>query len=334
MSELTAKVQFHGKPGTIPQDLCRAQNISAEAKTIFALLTTYKEAFPGQKWLADHVPCSEPTVRSRLCELELHGWIKRDRRNRRAKETDLYHVFMSTPLPVSKRADWVVELGLTAAEVKALPKGDYGKDITVKRLPKRDSDKRVEGSEGRSSSDGRTTSSADKPRFPAEWYRELEAAYQETKGVVLAGPEFGPLQRDLKLIFKAGHEPQTVREFMSALEKSDEAWTDGWTIGTVRMKLPEWVGGKLKLGGNGKPPENPELDAIRADIRQQEAAITALDRELTRLEYIVHPVESFTRREQPAPTAEQLDRFDELTELKAEKERDLGRLRKQLEVVR
>jgi len=333
MSELAAKVQFHGKPGTIPQDLCRAQNISAEAKTIFALLTTYKEAFPGQQWLADHVPCSPPTVRSRLRELELHGWIKRDRRNRRAKETDLYHVYMSMPLPASKRADWVVGLGLTGDEVAALPKGDYGKDITVKRLPKRDCDKRVKGSAVRSSSDGKTNSSADKPRFPAEWYRELEAAYQETKGIVLSGPEFGPLQRDLKLIFRAGHEPQTVREFMAALEHSDEAWTDGWTIKTVRMKLAEWVGGKLKLGGNGKPT-NPEADAIRADIRQQEAAISALDRELTRLEYVVHPVESITRREQPAPTPEQLDRFDELKDLKAEKERDLGRLRKQLEVVR
>ena len=284
--------------------------LSFRAKGILAYLLSRPDNWtPNREQLADVSREGRDAVSSALNELKEFGYFER----KRERQEDGTFQFVGV----------IYEVSTDGKSVNGYPPEVQPSEDSQSPL--------ISKEEGVTSNE---TPSADKPRFPAEWYRELEAAYQETKGIVLSGPEFGPLQRDLKLIFKAGHEPQTVREFMSALEKSDEAWTDGWTIGTVRMKLPEWVGGKLKLGGNGKPPENPELDAIRADIRQQEAAITALDRELTRLEYIVHPVESFTRREQPAPTAEQLDRFDELKDLKAEKERDLGRLRKQREVVR
>ena len=96
MSE-EGRIQFHGKPGIMPQKLCRAKDIHVEAKVIFALLTTCKDASPDQQWLADHVPCSLQTVMRRLKELEARGWIKREHRNRRAKETDLYHVCLDEP---------------------------------------------------------------------------------------------------------------------------------------------------------------------------------------------------------------------------------------------
>jgi len=124
-----SKVKFHGKPGILPQALCRSRDLSPFAKTVFGLLTTYKEAFPGQPWLADHVPCSEPTVRKAIKELELHGWIKRERRNRRKNETDLYHVYLEAPLEIEDRPQW-------AQRQLGLPKANYGNEITVKRLPK------------------------------------------------------------------------------------------------------------------------------------------------------------------------------------------------------
>ena len=71
--------------------------------------------------------------------------------------------------------------------------------------------------------------------------------------MTLTGPEFGPIQRDLKLIYKAGHTPDDVRAFMDALERSEEDWTPNWTIKTVRMKLSEFKAGKL-FNGNGKRP--------------------------------------------------------------------------------
>jgi len=258
-----AKIQFHGKPGTIPQDLCRAQNITAEAKTIFALLTTYKEAYPGQAWLADHVPCSEPTVRSRLRELELHGWLRRDRRNRRANETDLYHVYLSKPLPISKRAKWVQELGLTAVEVQALPKGDYGKEITVNRLPKRGFPERVEGSEGLKSSDSESGSSTSaEPRradrtFPPEDYRTIEAAYTRITKIEPQGSEWSPIQQAIKTMFMSGRTPEQIIALMEAFEKSDAEWTANWKMSTVQSKLPEHLAGHLDLSGNGTGPKQP-----------------------------------------------------------------------------
>jgi len=99
--------------------------------------------------------------------------------------------------------------------------------------------------------------SADEPRpdsskpstkdktYPSDWYRRNEDDYQRIKGITLAGPEFGPVQRDLKLIYKAGHSPDDVAAFMGALESSGESWTANWTIKTVRMKLAEFKAGKL-----------------------------------------------------------------------------------------
>ncbi|MFC2094947.1 helix-turn-helix domain-containing protein [Candidatus Bipolaricaulota bacterium] len=90
--------------------------------------------------------------------------------------------------------------------------------------------------------------SANKPRFPADWYRQNEENYQRIKGIKLRGPELGPLQRDLKLIYRAGHSPDDVRAFAEALEASEEVWTDSWTITTVRRKLAEFKAGKLFNG--------------------------------------------------------------------------------------
>lgn len=130
----------------------------------------------------------------------------------------------------------------------------------------RDASLKEQGSNiGKSGSKSNKNTSASTPRFPAEWYRQNEEDYQQIKGLQLSGPEFGPLQRDLKLIYKAGHKPADVRRFMEALERSDEDWTDNWTIKTIRMKLAEWKAGKLKLH-NGRDDER--LQALRDEISE------------------------------------------------------------------
>lgn len=107
--------------------------------------------------------------------------------------------------------------------------------------------------------------SAPKPRFPAEDYRQVEKAYSEIKGIEPNGDEWGPIQRDIKLMFKSGNTPQTIIDFMRALEDSPLAWTDTWTIKTVRMKLPEWRADKLNLGANG---DADRIRALRDDIAE------------------------------------------------------------------
>lgn len=116
----TTEVRFHGRPGLIPQDLIRATNITNEAKVIYGLLSTYKEAFPGQRWIATHSSSSIPTVINRLHELEARGWLLREPRNRQAGETDIYHIFM-LPVSLEERRAWVLQLDKTAEEIEKLP---------------------------------------------------------------------------------------------------------------------------------------------------------------------------------------------------------------------
>ena len=120
MAEELAEVIVHGRPGIIPQALMRSQQNSPTAKVIYGLLTTFKDPFPGQRWLAARVPCSRPTVILRLRELELCGWlVRRKSTNRRAGITDRYDIYLS-PLPMSKRAPWVQALGLSEEEIARL----------------------------------------------------------------------------------------------------------------------------------------------------------------------------------------------------------------------
>ena len=111
------EVVVHGRPGIIPQQLMRSKQNTPIAKVIYGLLTTFKNPFPGQRWLADRVPCSRPTVISRLRELELSGWLTREQTpNRRSGVTDRYDIYL-IPLPMSHRAQWVQDLKMSAEEI-------------------------------------------------------------------------------------------------------------------------------------------------------------------------------------------------------------------------
>lgn len=83
-------------------------------------------------------------------------------------------------------------------------------------------------------------------KFPKEDYDKIIKAYQEIKGIELNGPEFSPIQQDIKTMFMAEREPEEIIKFMKWLEQSNEEWTQNWTIRTVKIKMPEWTAGKLK----------------------------------------------------------------------------------------
>jgi hypothetical protein len=162
--------------------------------------------------------------------------------------------------------------------------------------------------------------SASKPRFPAEWYRQNETDYQEIKGVTLNGPEFGPFQRDLKLIYKAGHTPDEVRALMLALEKSEEAWTDSWTVKTVRMKIAEWKAGKLRLK-NGRDEE--KIKALRDDISEINHYLEyQVERRLIEL--------GWAEEENGSLSEEQMEQQEKLERIRSQKEQEKMMLLKEL----
>jgi len=236
-----SKVKFHGKPGILPQALCRSRDLSPFAKTVFGLLTTYKEAFPGQPWLADHVPCSEPTVRKAIKELELHGWIKRERRNRRKNETDLYHVYLEAPLEIEDRPQW-------AQRQLGLPKAHYGNEITVKRLPKLGFGEKLEPSVQVKTSENRSSHSsasrAKKPKVRKAIMDDLCETYARLRGTRPKGNEWVTIQKCFKDMILDGnhqHDIKAVMEWCAA-----NGFT--WSMHTIRKWLPDQRAGKL-----GKP---------------------------------------------------------------------------------
>ena len=103
----------------VPRALCLAADVSPYAKTIFALLSVYRRENPSLNWLAEHVPCSVPTVIKALNGLELRGWIVREQRNKAAKETNAYNLYFNQ-LPLISRALWVQQLELSEDAIASL----------------------------------------------------------------------------------------------------------------------------------------------------------------------------------------------------------------------
>ena len=102
----------------IPQKLCSSADVSPYSKIIFALLTVYLRVDPSLVWLAEHVPCSVPTVVKALHDLEIHGWIVRVQRNRAARETNTYNLYFDQ-LPLTSRAPWVQARTKALEEIEA-----------------------------------------------------------------------------------------------------------------------------------------------------------------------------------------------------------------------
>jgi DNA-binding transcriptional regulator YhcF (GntR family) len=90
--------------------------------------------------------------------------------------------------------------------------------------------------------------------FPAELYKLILDKYQELKGIALRGKEFDAPMQDIKSMFLSERKPSEIISFMGWLaEKSENEdkkwdWVRNWTIKTVRLKIPEFLAGKLQNG--------------------------------------------------------------------------------------
>jgi len=91
-------------------------------------------------------------------------------------------------------------------------------------------------------------------RFPKADYDKVIQAYEYYKGVKFEGDEYKPIQQTVKTMFMSRRTPKQIIAFMKWLASSDESWTKLWTIRTVKMKLPEFVAGKL--GDYEKPKKD------------------------------------------------------------------------------
>jgi hypothetical protein len=87
-------------------------------------------------------------------------------------------------------------------------------------------------------------------KFPEEWYTKVLASYQTLKGIALQGNEFQPVRQTIKTMFLSGRTPSEIadcmRFFQSSVEGDPSSIWAQWNINTVKMKLPEFLAGKLK----------------------------------------------------------------------------------------
>jgi len=92
--------------------------------------------------------------------------------------------------------------------------------------------------------------SADKPhkdkfetnKYPKTDYIKVLDEYQRLKGIKLQGDEFLPPMKEIKLMFKSDRTVEHINETMEICEDN----YDDWSMNTVRMKIADVVGGKLR----------------------------------------------------------------------------------------
>ena len=83
-------------------------------------------------------------------------------------------------------------------------------------------------------------------KFKKKDYEEILDIYQDLKGIELKGQEFSPCQQAIKTMFLSGRSVNDIAACMRWFAESQEEWTQNWTINTIKMKLPEFLAGKLK----------------------------------------------------------------------------------------
>jgi len=87
--------------------------------------------------------------------------------------------------------------------------------------------------------------------FPKADYDFVLSAFKRCKGVGLQGAEIAQHCNAIKTMFKSGRTPKQIVAFMEWMrdhEKDERTgWVKMWTIWTVQKKMPEFLGGKLKL---------------------------------------------------------------------------------------
>lgn len=90
--------------------------------------------------------------------------------------------------------------------------------------------------------------------FSKKDYDEILEKYQQLKGIQLQGKEFEPVMQNIKTMFMS---QRSVKDIIACMEWFAEKaetedreyfWTKNWTIKTIRLKLPEFLGQKIGDG--------------------------------------------------------------------------------------
>lgn len=82
--------------------------------------------------------------------------------------------------------------------------------------------------------------------FSKEDYKKVVSAYENLKGIKPQGGEYLPIQQTIKTMFMSGRTPEQIISCMEWFADSEAEIWEQWNIKTVKLKLPEFLSGKLK----------------------------------------------------------------------------------------
>ncbi|MEK6829252.1 MAG: hypothetical protein AABY15_03930 [Nanoarchaeota archaeon] len=80
--------------------------------------------------------------------------------------------------------------------------------------------------------------------FNKDDYTRILTEYQRLKGITLQGKEYDPVMQVIKTMFMSDRSPDDIVACMEWFAAGGEEWMGNWTIRTVKMKLPEFMGKK------------------------------------------------------------------------------------------
>lgn len=98
-------------------------------------------------------------------------------------------------------------------------------------------------------------------KFKPDDYNKVIAFYEQLKEVKFQGREYKPIQQDIKTMFMSGRKPDEIIRCMKWFKEKSEngekkyEWVGSWTIKTIRLKIAEFLAGKLGEGEIEKIPE-------------------------------------------------------------------------------
>lgn len=148
--------------------------------------------------------------------------IRKDRKNETIYQEELANLSEDTNGVYQMTTNCQPMVGKMATQVR-LGKGRLGKNIGLNK-----------------------NSTRNNISYKKEDYNTIIDKYQQLKEVTLVGDEFLPIQQSIKTMFRSGRKPKEIIDCMKFFASSNEEIWQQWTINTVKIKLPEFLSGKLK----------------------------------------------------------------------------------------
>ncbi len=100
--------------------------------------------------------------------------------------------------------------------------------------------------------------------FNNDDYKKVIVSYEELKGIKFQGPEYKPIQQDIKTMFLSNRKPEEIIRCMKWFKEKSESeerkyeWVKSWTIRTIKLKIAEFLAGKLGSETEDEDVEIPE----------------------------------------------------------------------------